>query len=704
MTGRRPLSVVVFSGGRGSSVLSTELITHPGIALTLAINGYDDGMSTGEVRRFLGDALGPSDFRKNASHLARTLRSCPEEMIQLLDRRMPSPCSREEALVTLRQVSGPAESRIGAFERELAASGRPFEFADCAIGNILFAGSYLAAKRHFNDAVDDYCSLLGLPPGLIENVTDGTNAFLVAIDPDAGLLASEADIVDAKRQNRITDIYLLDRKPTGEEARALATKAPGDVTAWLEQRRTRVPINPDLVGKIARADLIVYSPGTQHSSLFPSYLTEGLSEAIAGNLSALKLLITNIQRDAELTGASAVDIVERAVYYMRGKGRLPISTPFLITHCLFNDPAGGSEAAPYVPLGRLDALEDPRLVRVGNYEDGMTGRHDPAKVLTPFLESYLREPHRQRVAVWLTDSGSRSKVSQTLLEMVRARVQDLALDVTVLYGGVDQIDAAFISRFPFAVRWLGADAAAAEAALARAIADEGFDYVVIFESSGMYNGEDLVAVAAPLVFGRLDAVWGSRRRSLRDIEASLRLRYRHRAGLRFASTIGSHLLSAAYLVLYGRYVSDTLSGVRAIRTAFVTGAGAPLSDPLLNQRLLSRMLARRAELLETPVRFYAMSPAQVRRTTVMDGVRALSKIFWWRVLAPLMAKTLWQRWKRLAHRAAEIQASSSWRSSTGRSSSARRDDEDRGRRAVETGWKTRAATGAVPIEDARRQS
>jgi 2-phospho-L-lactate transferase/gluconeogenesis factor (CofD/UPF0052 family) len=631
MTGRRPLSVVVFSGGRGSSVLSKELITHPDIALTLAINGYDDGMSTGEVRRFLGDALGPSDFRKNASHLARTLRSCPEDTIELLDRRLPSPCTRDEALAILRQVSGPAEERVSVFERELLTSGRTFEFSDCAIGNIVFAGAYLAANRRFNDAVDDYCGLLRLPPGIIENVTDGTNAYLVALDPDAGLLASEADIVDAKRQNRITDIYLLDRKPTGEDARTLATLPPADVTKWLEARRRRVRMNPALVEKVARADLIVYAAGTQHSSLFPSYLTEGLSDAIAANLSALKLLITNIQRDAELTGASAVDIVERAVYYMRDKGRLPISTPFLITHYLFNDPAASAEASTYVPLGRLDALEDPRLVRIGNYEDGMSGRHDAAKVLTPFLESYLREPRRQRVAVWLTDSGSGSKASQTLLEMVRARVQDIAVDPTVLYSGVEQIDDAFASRFPFTVRWLGADPAAAEAALTRAIADEAFDYVLIFESSGMYNGEDLAAIAAPLASGRLDAVWGSRRLSLRDIEASLRLRYRHRAGLRFASTVGSHLLSAAYLVLYGRYISDTLSGARAVRTEYLSDAGTTLSDPLLNQRLLSRMLARRAELLETPVRFYAMSPAQVRRTTVMDGIRALSKILWWRI-------------------------------------------------------------------------
>ena len=199
----------------------------------------------------------------------------------------------------------------------------------------------------------------------------------------------------------------------------------------------------------------------------------------------------------------------------------------------------------------------------------MSGRHDPAKVLTPFLESFLREPRRPRVAVWLTDSGSRGKVSQTLLEMVRARVQDVAIDLTAFYGGVDEIEPAFASRFPFAVRWLGGGSAV-DGELRRALADGAFDYVLIFESSGMYNGEDLVAIAAPLAFGRLDAVWGSRRLSLRDIEASLRLRYQHRAGLRLASTIGSHLLSAAYLVLYGRYISDTLSGVRAVRTGFLT--------------------------------------------------------------------------------------------------------------------------------------
>ena len=51
----RLLKVVLFSGGRGSGVLTRQLLGSPSIALTIAINGYDDGASTGEVRRLLGD-------------------------------------------------------------------------------------------------------------------------------------------------------------------------------------------------------------------------------------------------------------------------------------------------------------------------------------------------------------------------------------------------------------------------------------------------------------------------------------------------------------------------------------------------------------------------------------------------------------------------------------------------------------------------
>ena len=72
---QQPFNVVLFSGGRGSAALARQLVASPSVHLTIVINGYDDGASTGEVRRLLGDSLGPSDFRKNASNLPVKLRS-----------------------------------------------------------------------------------------------------------------------------------------------------------------------------------------------------------------------------------------------------------------------------------------------------------------------------------------------------------------------------------------------------------------------------------------------------------------------------------------------------------------------------------------------------------------------------------------------------------------------------------------------------
>lgn len=631
------VSVVLFSGGRGSDVLSRQLIGHPDVALTIAINGYDDGASTGEVRRFLGDSLGPSDFRKNASRVARETRSCAEGLVDVLDARLPTPCSREEAFRALEGVAIAGgtrmRQRVDAVRQELE-SGRAFEFSDCALGNLVFAGCYLHRGRRFNDAVDDYCDLLGLPSGLVENVSDGTNAFLVALERDRGLLLSEAEIVDAKHRNRISDVFLIDRVLSEDDRAALTRLSRDACVKWLEERSRAIPLNARLRERIASADLIIYAPGTQHSSLFPSYLTKDLSRAIASNLTAMKLLVTNIQADAEISGSSAVDIVERAVYYLKEKGKLPLPVPTLITHYIINDPKNleTDADAGYVPLGHLETLEDPRLVRIGHYEDGVSGRHDASKVLTPFLESFLSEQRPMRVAVWLYDAASLNKLSQSVLEMIRGGVQNLGIDVTVFYTAEADLDDVFMQSLPIKLRNLRVASDPPGRAFVRALADREFDYAVLFESSGMYRGEDLVGILSPMATGRLDAVWGSRRFSLKDIEASYRLRYKHNAVLGSMSLLGSHVLSATYLVLFGRYISDTLSGVRGMRASYLTNLPVPPDDKLANQYLLSAMLADRADVLETPVQFLPLSPERVRRTTPGEGLRSLALIAWQRIM------------------------------------------------------------------------
>ncbi|HET7695537.1 MAG TPA: 2-phospho-L-lactate transferase CofD family protein [Vicinamibacterales bacterium] len=612
------LGVVVFTGGRGSGALVRQLVARKGVSLTLAINGYDDGASTGQVRRFLRDSLGPSDFRKNASRVARELLSAPEALIDALDRRLGAGTTAEAALAELEALARewpPLAPYIDAFIDEYRRRG-DFTFDDCSVGNIVFAGAYLAAGRDFNAAVDRYCALLSLPDGLIENVTDGRNAHLVALDAEGRLLRTEEAIVDGRRQNTIDRIFLVDRVPSEAEARAIERMPRDEAIRALEARRPGLALNPRLARKIAGADVIIYAPGTQHSSLFPSYLTPGLGDAIGSNLRAIKLLLTNIQTDAEIAGSTAVDLVDRALRYLRHNVSSPLPAPCLITHYLMNEP-GRAETAPYVQLGPVELMEDPRLVRIGAYEDGVSGLHDAARVLEPFIDTLLAPRRTTRIAVLLHDSGSVNKTTESMLEMVRGGIQEQPIDVVVFCLGAFDFDPHFTAGLPFDVRVVP-DAPQ----FLDAVREGEFDYVGLFESSGMYRGEDLVALLAQLTDRRLDAVWGSRRLSVRDIQESYRYRYRSSPVLGAVSFVGSHVLSLACLVLYGRYMSDTLSAVWAVRASDALEVGT-LTDRMVNERLLARLLRRRASVLEMPVHFMPISPDRVRRTSALEGLHAL---------------------------------------------------------------------------------
>ena len=644
--GDQTVKVVLFSGGRGSRVLSSELVRHPRVELTLAVNGYDDGLSTGEIRRLLGDCLGPSDFRKNAAHLGEQLRTGEPPRVELLELRLPDGADtgyghacldilqgcggppadvfqgRVHTLVTQlgRDAKEAVSHDVRLFAEAATARGETFNYSGCSVGNIVFAGCFLAAARDFNAAIAAYCRLVSLPDGVLQNVTDGTNAYLVAVDAGGRVLASEADIVDATRKNRIEDIYLVDHPISAAEADRLNASPREDVLAFLESAALQPEPNPVVLQRIREADLIVYSPGTQHSSLFPSYLTPGVGAAIAGNLKAVKLLITNLQQDADIAGASAMTIIERAVYYLRDKDRVATPTPCLITHYLINDPSAGTESEQRIPLGRVDSLEDPRLVRIANYEDGVSGHHDAGKVLQPYIESFLKLAETQRIAVLLLATNALNKIGQTMIEMVRAGIGELPFEVEVFYQSPQSFDASFAASLPFGIRNL---AAAGAGGLLGVLEREAFDYVVLFESSGMYQGADIVDLVQHCKLGRVDAIWGSRRLSINDIHMAYRLLHRHTPIRGAVSYLGSHVLSLTCLLLYGRYISDTLSGARAIRASYLRENRVDPEAPGVNFRILSVLLRDRAELFETPVHYFPISPEKVPRTTVGAGFSAM---------------------------------------------------------------------------------
>src|SRR5258708_4288290 len=86
---RSKLSVVLFSGGSGTQSITEAFLKHPQISLTILINAYDDGHSTGRLRRFIPGMLGPSDVRKNINRLMPKTDQRHDALRFLSDYRLP---------------------------------------------------------------------------------------------------------------------------------------------------------------------------------------------------------------------------------------------------------------------------------------------------------------------------------------------------------------------------------------------------------------------------------------------------------------------------------------------------------------------------------------------------------------------------------------------------------------------------------------
>src|SRR5713101_959838 len=87
---RSKINVVLFSGGSGTQSITEALLRHPQISLTILINAYDDGHSTGRLRRFIPGMLGPSDVRKNINRLMPQAQECHQALRDLSEHRLPA--------------------------------------------------------------------------------------------------------------------------------------------------------------------------------------------------------------------------------------------------------------------------------------------------------------------------------------------------------------------------------------------------------------------------------------------------------------------------------------------------------------------------------------------------------------------------------------------------------------------------------------
>lgn len=407
------LKVTVFSGGRGSNSLVKELIKDDTIKLSLIVNAYDDGKSTGQIRTFF-NMLGPSDIRKNQENLMTDNFKNYKIWSSIFKYRFSNSVKHDQCISMLNEFVKGKRTKIGDVEmqedelidliRKLLSQflislaiyekvlEKEFDFSDCSLSNCLYAGAYELLDKSFTKTIDLFNILLHVHGEVIP--TNLENKKLMGIRENGDICYNEAEIVELRSSVRIKDIYLvdeyLDKKIVEQNFKSVESKRN-----YLTRIQSYVHGTEAALAAIKDADIIIYAPGTQHSSLYPSYMTLGIPEAIFSNTKALKTFICNIGEDYETPGYTASEFIKSAYKYMTRNTKMNMPISELIDVALVNTSRSKKkEDIRYVEndFSVLDKL--PLSVVYDNFESDDLGKHNAVKVVdtikTIYYEKFLR--------------------------------------------------------------------------------------------------------------------------------------------------------------------------------------------------------------------------------------------------------------------------------------------------------------------------
>lgn len=261
--------VLVVAGGTGSTNLQIGL-HFAGIEYDLLVNAYDDGKSTGFVRR-VANCLGPSDIRKNL-HTMLGIRDSRSPYLSTLGCRFNAADSQTAELFCRTRCALNDALREGLLEWFRLAGQQRYE--DVSVVNLALAG--LARKRGSMQAASDQMAIsLDLPP--VVHLSSDENAELLARSR-SGALATEGEIVTWNRADDPLERIEYRRGGLSADAPVLAPRAA------------------DAIGM---ADAVIISTGTLFSSILPTVLTRGFREAVRPKP---VVVIENLTMDADVAG------------------------------------------------------------------------------------------------------------------------------------------------------------------------------------------------------------------------------------------------------------------------------------------------------------------------------------------------------------------------------------------------------------------
>jgi glycosyltransferase involved in cell wall biosynthesis len=154
--------------------------------------------------------------------------------------------------------------------------------------------------------------------------------------------------------------------------------------------------------------------------------------------------------------------------------------------------------------------------------------------------------------------------------------------------------------------------------------------LVVFPADGEYDVRDIAGLVQPILRNHFKAVIGSRSIKCLNLETRIQYIYGDSRLLYLMSKYGGMTLSVLCLLLYNRYITDTLSTLKAYDRGLIETLGLTAGGVDLECEIIAKTSRRQEFILEVPVSFTPRTKAEGKKTTFRDGLSAIRALFRYR--------------------------------------------------------------------------
>jgi 2-phospho-L-lactate transferase/gluconeogenesis factor (CofD/UPF0052 family) len=623
------MKIVIFAGGRGSLSLQKSFLNMPTVETTFLVNGYDSGLSTGFLRQNIDGFLGPSDFRKTISSILNIIE--PDSSLgSFLEKRVSiaelyGVYAQDSSLLsimanhpnlTLARASFLANQILRSLKHLQNREGVYDYLEPLALGNLVLAGLYLKSLN-FNSSLEELCEAIGLPNNVkVLNITSGENLWLGAVLESCAVVNHEEQIVGSRPKSPISKLFLT---------KNLICEAPHSNCDYktmdqheisrLLSESTSPALNSAAAQAVSTADAIIYSTGTRHSSLFPSYLTAGIKDLIQSNESARKIYLANSLPDLDVCeGETEIDLLEKHLNLL-GENSVDevwvskgADTEYCPTSNFHDYPISPSQALwqarkmGFSPESFIDPTSLHLLIR---------------RTLSPELKSTYYE--RNLLSIVIPSKEDRYMLEKSL-EVIKYEVDKFLFPVEIIvsYATENSYIELMKDDFPTII-FVASQGTSRYAAIKTGFESSCGEYILIWAADNEYAADEIAKMVHTVQHDKEIVAIGSRSHFAPGT-GYLKEVYKGKRALFWTSRIGSTLVCATMGIRFGRFISDPFSGIACLNRELAQRHIPNFGGAEGFIKMIIEVVSNTNKIVEIGLRYSPRANSSNKTTTIRSGL------------------------------------------------------------------------------------